>query len=600
MKSFLTVAAAAIPLLDPALLSAQETLALPAVDYDGDGTAEIASFRPATGLWRIRGLTAFFLGEEGDRPAPGDYDGDGTSEAGIFRPANALWAVRGRTRFSFGASGDLPVPGDWRAEGRGEAAVFRPADALWAVRGLTRFSFGASGDLPVPGDWRAEGRDEAAVFRPAGGLWSLRGLTRIYFGSAGDVPLPFRWAGRNAAIPTVFRPGSGLWAGRSVTRFYFGEPADWALAFGPPGGEQVPVVFRSESARWAWRGGGRESFGGRGDRPATGSAGRVRPVRLSEVAHFAYNIMNVNTAEQREALVGSHFDLYVLEPVVTERGEESFDIAGLVRDIRNYVIANCHKNPIILAYSDVGQAEDWRWYWQSGWEVGNPSWIVCADPDGWSGCYPVAYWYPDWRKIVISGSGGKSQVGVSLENGFDGIYLDWVDGFSDETVAARAEAEGVDPAEAMLDLIEGIRSYGREGSPLADAGYLVVAQNAPDLYEENPSRYLSAVDAISQEGIWFEGDGGFDDWDDPEGYNTPTDEVYPGWTEALLAYLAPMKGHLPIFCIEYAQDVGGNNRASEVYSNLAPQEGFVPYCTRRSLSRLSKTPYPFGYEPQDY
>jgi len=80
----------------------------------------------------------------------------------------------------------------------------------------------------------------------------------------------------------------------------------------------------------------------------------------------------------------------------------------------------------------------------------------------------------------------------------------------------------------------------------------------------------------------------------------PTDELYPGWTEEVLGYLEPMKGRLPIFCCEYAQDINGTNYASLVYTNLALTNGFVPYCTRRSLQKLSTTPYPEGYLPHDY
>ncbi|HDL77169.1 MAG TPA: hypothetical protein ENG36_00175, partial [Lentisphaerae bacterium] len=99
---------------------------------------------------------------------------------------------------------------------------------------------------------------------------------------------------------------------------------------------------------------------------------RVGKVSITNVRHWVYNIADVNTSTQREALVGSHFDMYVLEPVVTEKGEEDFDIAGLLRDIRQCIITQYHKDPIILAYVDIGQAEDWRWYWQTGWTVGNP------------------------------------------------------------------------------------------------------------------------------------------------------------------------------------------------------------------------------------
>ena len=120
----------------------------------------------------------------------------------------------------------------------------------------------------------------------------------------------------------------------------------------------------------------------------------------------------------------------------------------------------------------------------------------------------------------------------------------------------------------------------------ADPDYVVVAQNASDLHGFDPARYESLTDGIALEAIWYDGDGGFDDWDDPAGYNVLTNDMYPGWTQEVLSHLQPLKGVMPIFCVEYAQDVGGQNMASEVYDVLAPAEGFVPYACRRSLQRL--------------
>lgn len=68
----------------------------------------------------------------------------------------------------------------------------------------------------------------------------------------------------------------------------------------------------------------------------------------------------------------------------------------------------------------------------------------------------------------------------------------------------------------------------------------------------------------------------------------------------MLEDLQPLKGVMPIFCVEYAQDMGGENLATEVYQNLALNEGFIPYATRRSLAQLSTTPYLPGYDPIDY
>ncbi|PID57518.1 hypothetical protein CSB45_06730 [candidate division KSB3 bacterium] len=332
-----------------------------------------------------------------------------------------------------------------------------------------------------------------------------------------------------------------------------------------------------------------------------GSANSATPVKmtLSNVQYWAYNIQHVNTEQQREELVGTHFDLYVLEPVVTEAREGKFDIAALIADIRQYNIDSRGVDPLILAYVDIGQAETWRWYWDSRWRVGNPEWIVGEDPDEWAGCLPVAYWDPVWEDIVIYGYQGQSHIEASLKAGFDGLYMDWVEAFSDDNVGSKARKDGIDPAEAMFKFIRKIRRYARRESPNSHPGFLIVAQNASDLYEENPQRYNSLMDAIACEAVWYDGDGGFDNWQDSSGYNVPTNDLYPGWTEEVLADLDVIKRDMPVFCIEYAQDTDEINCATKVYQQ-ARQHGFVPYASRRSLSRLSTTPYPPGYRPLDY
>jgi endo-alpha-1,4-polygalactosaminidase (GH114 family) len=107
------------------------------------------------------------------------------------------------------------------------------------------------------------------------------------------------------------------------------------------------------------------------------------------------------------------------------------------------------------------------------------------------------------------------------------------------------------------------------------------------------------MDAIAFEGIWYDGDEGFDYWDDPGGYNVPTNSLYPGWTEEVLEYLEEIEKVMPVFCVEYAQDIGTDTFATTAY-NLAQSEGFICYCTGRSLGQLSTIPYPPGYFPIDY
>ncbi len=332
-----------------------------------------------------------------------------------------------------------------------------------------------------------------------------------------------------------------------------------------------------------------------------------RKMQLADVKHWTYNIQDVHTDRQYDQLVDTNYDMYVLEVAATEQGRRDYDIAGLVYDIRQHNIAVRGVDPIILAYVDVGQAEDWRWYWRTSWHIGDPRWILGADPNDWAGNYPVAYWHPTWQDIVIYGYRGRSHVQESIDAGFDGIYMDWVEAFSDDSVVDTIKAEQDigrsaaqrEAARRMLRFIEKIRDSAREQDP----DYLIVAQNASDLHGYNPERYEAVVDAIALEAIWWDGVNGdgdddgvgaFDDWDDPEGYNVRTNRLYPRWTEEVLAHLEAMGGRLPVFCAEYAQDRGGEQRATEVYERLAPGV-CVPYATRRALSRLSTTPLPAGY-----
>jgi hypothetical protein len=50
------------------------------------------------------------LGLGGDVAVAGDYDGNLTADLAVFRPATGAWYVDGMSLVFFGAGGDYPLP----------------------------------------------------------------------------------------------------------------------------------------------------------------------------------------------------------------------------------------------------------------------------------------------------------------------------------------------------------------------------------------------------------------------------------------------------------------------------------------------------------
>jgi cysteinyl-tRNA synthetase len=81
---------------------------------------------------------------------------------------------------------------------------------------------------------------------------------------------------------------------------------------------------------------------------------------------------------------------------------------------------------LVVAYMSIGEAEDYRYYWDPSWDANPPHWLLAENPD-WPGNYKVRYWDPEWQEIIFGSAG--SYAGKILDAGFDGVYLDLIDAF---------------------------------------------------------------------------------------------------------------------------------------------------------------------------
>ncbi len=81
---------------------------------------------------------------------------------------------------------------------------------------------------------------------------------------------------------------------------------------------------------------------------------------------------------------------------------------------------------LVLAYMSIGEAENYRYYWQNGWNDHPPEWLAAENPD-WPGNYKVKYWEKAWQDIIFGNN--DSYLKKIMDAGFDGVYLDIIDAF---------------------------------------------------------------------------------------------------------------------------------------------------------------------------
>ena len=81
---------------------------------------------------------------------------------------------------------------------------------------------------------------------------------------------------------------------------------------------------------------------------------------------------------------------------------------------------------LVVSYMSIGEAEDYRYYWQNGWTTSPPDWLDKENPN-WAGNFKVKYWHEDWQNIICNTE--TSYLKKILDAGFDGVYLDIIDAF---------------------------------------------------------------------------------------------------------------------------------------------------------------------------
>jgi len=152
---------------------------------------------------------------------------------------------------------------------------------------------------------------------------------------------------------------------------------------------------------------------------------------VSDIKSFLYYLQPADESN-KDAFINSiaetNFDLVIMD----------FSIDGIteftVSDIQKIKESlNQGNGGYVIAYMSIGEAEDYRYYWNNEWTKDNgkpsknaPEWLYQENPD-WEGNYKVYYWKDEWKQIIFGTP--SSYLDKIIDLGFDGIYLDIVDAY---------------------------------------------------------------------------------------------------------------------------------------------------------------------------
>ncbi|WP_417516774.1 MJ1477/TM1410 family putative glycoside hydrolase [Minwuia sp.] len=274
----------------------------------------------------------------------------------------------------------------------------------------------------------------------------------------------------------------------------------------------------------------------------------VGAMELQDVKSFTYWLSNPRPA----LIAASGFDLAIVDHSRdgTESGMFSAD-----------EVARMQARPdggrrIVLSYMSIGEAEDYRGYWNPDWSKNPPDWLEKENPD-WEGNFKVRYWHPGWQAQIFGAP--EAYLDRIIAAGFDGVYLDIVDAYwyFEEQGRKTAAAE-------MVGFVTALAVYARARKP----GFLIVPQNAEDLLVHEA--YREMIDAQAKEDLFF----GLDDSD------TANQKDSVDWPMKHLKMA--LNAGKPVLLVEYPEK---RKTIEQVYAK-AKQAGLKPYASVRALDRL--------------
>jgi cysteinyl-tRNA synthetase len=278
------------------------------------------------------------------------------------------------------------------------------------------------------------------------------------------------------------------------------------------------------------------------------------------IKSFIYQLQNINISD----ISNSQSDLVVIDYSRDGSDGKAFSESEVTM---MKVKPDGSDDRKVIAYMSIGEAETYRYYWNNTWDSNRdgrpdanaPSWLDQENPD-FAGNYKVRYWDGEWQSII---TGYLDKI---IAAGFDGVYLDIVDGY-EYYEDSRATA-----AQDMIDFVGTLSSHAKNKNP----DFSVIPQNAEGLLKF--PNYLKVIDGIGKEDLFYGLDG--------DGIANKSDEI--AFSKSLLD-LAIDAGKF-VLTTDYINPASSpSTRETLIRKAYSRSEtaGFVPYVAGRDLDYLA-------------
>ena len=206
---------------------------------------------------------------------------------------------------------------------------------------------------------------------------------------------------------------------------------------------------------------------------------------------FAYILQGEKFAKSKEAFV-KKINESDRQFVVMDYTFDGSSKDGMWQPQEIAAMKKSDNNRRIVAYLSIGEAEDYRPYWKKEWKEKRPGFLVSENHE-WKGNFRVRYWRKDWQAIVFS------YLETIVNQGFDGVYLDIVDGYEffengkDNCINPETkQTYRHDMKSFVTDIVKRAKQHS--------AKFMVIQQNAQALFED--SDYMKLLDGIGAEDVF--------------------------------------------------------------------------------------------------